>query len=270
MNSLRGGGWLCLMYHDITAGVVSRGEGPEWFAVPRTAFARHLDLIREAGYSGCSLSRAIEHDGPCLAISFDDGVRSHYERAFPALVEQGMTATFFVITNLVGRPGYVTWSELREMRNAGMSIQSHTRNHPFLSELDAGALREELLGSKATLDEALSQETDQLALPGGNALRGRLRSVIAEAGYRVVATSRWGSNGRDAAVGVRFIRRCTVAGDPTEEYFRGVLRGDPSISHRRQLRERVLGGIRTVLGPSRYASWRRQLLGRILVRPGRH
>ena len=257
------------MYHDITAGAVSRRWGAEWFDVPVAAFARHLDLIREAGYLGCSIARALEHDGPCLAISFDDGVRSHYEHAFPALAEQGMMATFFIITDCVGRPGYVTWSELREMRKAGMSIQSHTRSHPFLSELDAGGLREELVGSKATLDDALSQDTDQLALPGGDAPRGRLRSVIAEAGYRVVATSRWGSNGQDTAEGVKLIRRCTVAGDPGEEYLRRVLHGDPSISLRRQLRERVLGGVREALGPSRYAAWRRRLLGQRLVRSGR-
>ena len=270
MSPLRGGAWRCLMYHDIAPGAVSSGGGPEWFAVPLAAFARHLDLIREAGYLGCSIARALEHDGPCLAISFDDGVRSHYEHAFPALVERGMTATFFIITDWVGRPGYATWSELREMRKAGMSIQSHTRSHPFLSELDGGALSEELVGSKATLDDGLGQETDQLALPGGDAPRGRLRGLIAEAGYRVVATSRWGSNGQDTAEDVKLIRRCTVAGDPGEEYFRRVLHGDPSISRRRQLRERVLGGIRTVLGPSRYAAWRRQLLGRMPVGPRRH
>lgn len=260
MNGLRPGDWVCLMYHDI-APVAERQDGRiDWFAVPDGAFVRQMEMVREAGFVGCSIARALEHGGNRLAVSFDDGVRSHYERAFPALVELGMTATFFVTTDWVGRPGYVAWSELREMRDAGMSIQSHTRSHPFLSELDAAALREELVGSKSRLDDALGQDTDQLALPGGDAPRGPLRRLIAEAGYRVMATSRWGANGAEMARQPKLIRRCTVTGDPRADYFRRVLQGDPSIGLRRRLREFVLARIRSALGPSRYAAWRLRML----------
>lgn len=262
-------GWVCLMYHDVAPGAVSAGGGPDRFAVSDPAFTCQLDVVREAGFVGRSVAGALESRGRRLAISFDDGVRSHYERAFPALAERGMTGTFYVITDLVGQPGYVTWSELREMRNAGMSIQSHTRTHPFLSELDPGDLLDELVGSKATLDDALGQETDELALPGGDAPRRRLRGLIEEAGYRVVATSRWGINCADPLAGVRLIRRCTVAGDRGEDHFRRVLRGDRSIGLRRHLREAVLGRIRTALGPSRYAAWRGRILDGARVRPKR-
>jgi peptidoglycan/xylan/chitin deacetylase (PgdA/CDA1 family) len=34
-------------------------------------------------------------------ITFDDGLLDNYEVAFPALVEAGMTATFFVVTDRV-------------------------------------------------------------------------------------------------------------------------------------------------------------------------
>jgi peptidoglycan/xylan/chitin deacetylase (PgdA/CDA1 family) len=255
------GGWVCLLYHDIGEATSSRrGGGREWFAVPETAFARQLDLVRDAGYRGCSIAHALVGDGPRVAISFDDGMRSDYERAFPALVARGMTATFFVITDRVGTPGYVTWPELREMRQAGMSVQSHTRRHPFLSELDAAGVREELAGAKAALDDALGQDTDQLALPGGDAPAGRLGSLIAETGYRVLATSRWGRNRGGEGDLPRRIRRCTVAGVPDDARFRRMLRGDWSLGLRRRLREGVLARVRAILGPTRYAAWRRRVL----------
>jgi len=256
----RRGDWVCLIYHELVDAVPARRGDREWFAVPVHGFSRQLDLIRAAGLTAGSVARALAPDGPRVAISFDDGLRSDYERAFPALAERGMTATFFVVTDRVGTAGYVTWGELREMRAAGMSIQSHTRSHPFLSELAPGALRNELAGSKAALDDALDQDTDQLALPGGDAPRGRLRDLMTEAGYRVVATSRWGVNHQGRAGVPTMVRRCTVMGDPDAERFRRVVDGHWLVGLRRRVREGVLGNLRAVVGPSRYATWRRRLL----------
>jgi len=259
--------WLCLVYHGLLPAPVSRGGGPEWFGVPAATFARQLDLLRAAGYQGCSLAEATAHGARRVAITFDDGVASDYERAFPTLVERQMTATFFVITDRVGSPGFVTWPQLREMREAGMSIESHTRTHPFLSELSPKALHDELVGAKGALDDALGQDTTQLALPGGDAPRGRLYGLIAEAGYHVVATSRWGRNGQAHGLVPRSIRRCTVAGDVSDLRFRRVLAGDWAIDLRRRLREVVLGNVRALLGPSRYASLRRRILERTRALP---
>ncbi len=250
-------GWVCLLYHDVAP------RDSDYFATPAPAFGVQLDALRAAGYRGCSIAAALEA-GPlerCAAISFDDGNRGQYAAAFPALAERGMTATFFITTAWVGRPGYVTWHELREMRAAGMSIQSHTRTHPFLSELGASALAEELRGAKTELDHELGQETDTLALPGGDFPRGRFAPLVLEAGYRVVATSAWGVNRGDRGrAGWTEVRRCTVRGEPPLDEFRRILAGDPSLGRVRRGRERVLGTLRRSLGPSRYARWRRWFL----------
>ncbi len=253
-------GWVCLLYHDVAP------RQTDYFATPAPAFAAQLDALRAAGYRGCSISAALAADpgARCAALSFDDGNLGQYAAAFPALAERGMTATFFITTSWVGRPGYVRWDQLREMRAAGMSIQSHTRTHPFLSELGASALVEELRAAKTELDHALGQDTDSLALPGGDFPRRRYAPLVLEAGYRVVATSLWGVNrgdgGRD---GWTEVRRCTVRGEPPLDEFRRVLAGDPSLGRLRRGRERVLGTLRRSLGPSRYARWRRWFLERV-------
>ncbi len=171
-----------------------------------------------------------------------------------------MSATFFVTTNWVGKPGYVSWDGLREAKAAGMSIQSHTRSHPFLSELDAAQLRDELAGSRAILDEQLQQHTSTLALPGGDPPKGALRAQVSAAGYRIVATSRWGVNRDSAGDGIRWINRCTIRGRMADERFARVAKGDPWIAMKRQVREAVLRALRNSLGPTRYARWRRQVL----------
>ena len=250
------------MYHDVGGTRAVQSGGPEYFRVPAAAFARQLDQIRDLGWTACSVTEALQ-PGPArrVAVSFDDGDAGQFAHAFPALAARGMTATFFVTTSWVGRPGYVSWEHLREMKAAGMSVQSHTHTHPFLSELDGTALHNELRASKDALDETLEQATDAIALPGGDFPRHRLRHVFEAAGYRVVATSRWGTNrAAGTAAGVRLVRRCTVRGVPSPDAFRRVLHGDRWLAARRLLRESALGAMRNALGPTRYTRWRRRLL----------
>lgn len=258
------GHWVCLLYHDVAAAPPGVSGGPEHYSVSVTGFGAQLDLIAAEGCVGVSVGRALTESGPTVAISFDDGTAGMYEHAFPMLAEHRMTATFYVTTSWIGRAGYMTWPQLREMAAAGMEIQSHTRSHPFLSELNITRLREELRGSKEDLDAHLGQETDQIALPGGDAPRGTSWEEIAAAGYRVVGTSRWGVNDGRKGVPVR-IRRCTVRGDPEAAWFRRVLRGDPWLAVRRGARERFLARVRAGLGPSRYAKWRRRALDLLRV-----
>jgi len=257
--------WVCLMYHDVRPGAAVGSRAADYFAVGSAAFEQQLDEIMSMGFRAISIEQAIQ-EGPgveshTVACSFDDGDIGQFERAFPLLAKRGMAATFFITTGWVGRPGYISWEGLREMRAAGMSLQSHTRSHPFLSELGDGALREELHASRAELDAALGQRTVSIALPGGDAPRAALRSLIAEAGYTIVATSRWGMNrNRQAgAVGgcLRWVNRCTVRRDTTIDVFRATVRGDRLLAMRRSIREASLHGLRTALGPSRYARWRR-------------
>lgn len=251
--------WVCLMYHDVVPEAVGISGGPEHFAVSRTAFAGQLDRIQQRGYSGTSLAGAIA--GNLLqpvAITFDDGEVGQYQHAFPELTRRGMTATFFITTSWVGKPGFMEWHHIRELADAGMSIQSHTHTHPFLSELPPEEARTELVRSKAILDEALSQDTSTISLPNGDF--PTQRSVLAEAGYSVVAMSLWGVNGPRQVRDRRPVYRCTIRGAPERPRFDRILDGDPWTGLPRKVGEWSLNTVRGAMGPSRYHRWRARLL----------
>jgi peptidoglycan/xylan/chitin deacetylase (PgdA/CDA1 family) len=173
-----------------------------------------------------------------------------------------MTATIYAVTDWVGRDGFMTWDQLRAAVDCGMSVQSHSRSHPFLSELGLSALRDELLRSKDALDRELRQDTVEIAYPGGDSPRRAIRREIEAAGYRVRVGSRWGIN-TDPLRAEREIRRCTARGAITVTDARRVVRGDSWLAASRVPVETVLRSLRATTGPSRYARWRRWALDRI-------
>lgn len=253
--------WVCLVYHDVVPATAASGGGPERFSVPVPMFERMLDTIRDAGCTGCSLETALQGRGrPRVAITFDDANAGQFHHAMPALRARNMTATVYVATDWIGTPGFMTWDQLRQIKDWGMSVQSHTRSHPFLSELDGDGVRRELADSKAILDRELRQDTAEIAFPGGDPPTRRYHYLMRDTGYRVAVGTRWGTNADAAPDLARFIKRCTVRGDVTPDQARRYVAADPLLALTHGPKEAVLRTLRSTLGASRYARWRRRFL----------
>lgn len=257
---MRRRGWACLMYHEVPRETSDAG----YFAVPRDRLAAHLDAIHALGLSARSLEEVLARPaGDSVALTFDDGHETHYREAFPLLVERQATATFFVASAQVGASGYVTWEQLREMAAAGMSIQSHTATHPFLSELSRQDATRELAASKAAIERKLGRACTTLALPGGDAPRAWRPADYAALGYQCVATSRWGPNGLppvSATGGMRFVRRYTVRRETPDLILQRLARAEEPAVGLEGIRQQALRAVRSTVGPSRYSRWRLRVL----------
>jgi peptidoglycan/xylan/chitin deacetylase (PgdA/CDA1 family) len=132
-----------------------------------------------------------------VRISFDDSFRSDVDIALPALLERGMTATFFVLAGRFGHPEHLGERDLRELHAAGMTIGSHGLHHRNWRRLDDGELTLELEEPRRILAAAADAEVSQTSVPFGAYDRhvlGRLRA----AGYDRVFTSD-GGPAQDAA-----------------------------------------------------------------------
>jgi peptidoglycan/xylan/chitin deacetylase (PgdA/CDA1 family) len=80
----------------------------------------------------------------------------------------------------------MTRAQVRALAAAGMSIQSHTKNHRVLDTLDDDALRDELLGARLDLEREIGRPVEAIASPVGRPIQQpRIRAAIASAGYRV-------------------------------------------------------------------------------------
>ena len=251
--------WAALMYHATPA----RHEDADYFAVPALALARQLAWLRDRAIAGRSLEAVLGEgaESPGVAITFDDAQRSNFEVAFPLFAEAGMTATVFVVPAWVGRTGYCTWSQLRELQAGGWSIQSHTQTHPFLSTLDEVAVMRELADSRREIEDNLGAPVMTLALPNGDWPQRRYRHLLEGSGYRYIATSRWHANG-DAERRRGVFGRYTVRRDTQPEAFDAMVTDLPGKLSRESLRLATLSLVRSSLGVRRYGAIRRYLVDR--------
>lgn len=201
-------------FHDIAAGAALR-EIPVThrpYVLEPAEFRAAALAIRATGRRSVPVAELVRDlAGGTVSLTFDDGWASDYTEALPVLRELGMRATFFVVPSLIETPGYVTWSQLREMVSAGMEIGSHSMTHPFMDELDPAGVAREFGDSKAALEGRLGCPVRSASLPRGSEPR-EFRRVLADLGYRAFCTSRvgWWYPGNDPLVVPRVgVRRGT-------------------------------------------------------------
>ncbi|WP_327108463.1 polysaccharide deacetylase family protein [Nonomuraea glycinis] len=156
------------------------GEDGTWVSVAQ--FERVMDAV--AGR-------------PDVRITFDDGNASDVEIALPRLVERGLRAEFFVLAGLLGEPGRLDSTGVRELLRAGMRVGSHGWAHRDWRTLDAGQAVEELSAAHHLLGQLTGEPVSRVAIPFGSYDR-RVLSRLRRAGVTRAYTSDGGRARPDA------------------------------------------------------------------------
>lgn len=149
-------GVLVLEYHHISDDVADEGWS---YAVPVADFKEQLDYLQAQGYTTISMQDFMrakkgkqELPEKPVILTFDDGYEDNYTNLLPLLEERGMKGTVYMVTNSIGRKGYLSWNQLRDMQNRGIELGSHTANHQPLTSLDREKQAEEMKLSKLLME----------------------------------------------------------------------------------------------------------------------
>jgi peptidoglycan/xylan/chitin deacetylase (PgdA/CDA1 family) len=116
-----------------------------------------------------ALKRGDELPSNPVLLTFDDGYIDAYTQAFPILKEYGFVGTFFVVTDWIDqhRRGYLTWDQVKEMADAGMSIHSHSRDHLDVRDRDDAWFAYQIAATYDTLDAHLGKQLRVFCYPSG-------------------------------------------------------------------------------------------------------
>lgn len=104
-------------------------------------FAQQLAYLKQQNYQVLSLGEVVRRlttgeplPEQAAALCVDDAFVSFGAVAMPLLREYGYPVSLFVNTDAVGKPGYLSWDEIKALSDEGVEIGNHTATHAYLVE----------------------------------------------------------------------------------------------------------------------------------------
>lgn len=244
-----------LLYHGIESG--SASERPldatdREYVLQRGRFQQHIDYLARHRIPVSSLDACVQGDDDRanpVVLTFDDGDLSGYTTAAPILESHGFRADFFIVSEWVGRPGFMTPDHLRDLRRRGHGIHSHSRTHPVLPSLRDAQIEDEVAGSRADLEAIVGAPVSYFSIPGG-AYDERVVGAARRAGYRRVLNSVEGYNGSSERAFE--LRRFTPRAYTSVRFVASVCRHHTFTMGRLAMKRSALSAAKRLLGGARY------------------
>jgi peptidoglycan/xylan/chitin deacetylase (PgdA/CDA1 family) len=164
----------------VSAAVQSRRARERSAAVRRFRLPVVL-LVAAAALLGLVPPAAAERPATVVSLTFDDGSTDHHTTVRPVLERHRMAGTFYLNSDRLGRTGYLTERQVRELAAAGHEIGGHTLSHARLTEAGAAEARRQICDDRKRLT-GLGLTVTTFAYPYG-AASADLEKQVAACGY---------------------------------------------------------------------------------------
>jgi peptidoglycan/xylan/chitin deacetylase (PgdA/CDA1 family) len=201
-----------LLYHAVGEPARARLEG---FTSSPAVFREHLAVLADriaAGATPMSITDYADalRDGRALptrpfVVTFDDGYDDTIG-AMTALADIGIPSVVYVTVDFIGRPGFMTPNDLRELAaHPLMEVGAHSISHPRLDELPRAEIAHQIGAARMYLQHVTGAPIPSVAYPHGNYDRrvldevrraghtsgAAVRNVLSRPGDNPLAIARW-------------------------------------------------------------------------------
>lgn len=185
-----------LIYHSVVPHNDSQSALQRYYDVAPGSLDNQLRYLRDNGFTvigldflADALAQNILLPPKSVVLTFDDGWENQFRYAYPLLKKYNDTATFFIYTHAIDHDAFLTWNQVKEMDNAGMTIGGHTRTHPFLTDITNPVdLRREIIGGKSVVENHIGHSIDLFAYPYGH-YNDQIIQIVKEAGYKTARST---------------------------------------------------------------------------------
>ena len=113
--------------------------------IKKEQFLKHVNELLKPKYNVINIEQALEAinnkklvKDRSVVITIDDAYSSVFNYAWPIFKKHNIPFTLFVSTDVIDNntPGYMSWEEIRILRDNGITIGSQTKSHPHMYKLN--------------------------------------------------------------------------------------------------------------------------------------
>jgi len=128
-------GVLSLMYHRFNENKYTSTN------IRMEVFSQQMEIIKSLGFKFYDPKLFLDElnkpkDEKKILITIDDGFKSFYDEAWPYLKKNNIPFILFISTEPVGKFGYMTWEEIKEIDNSKIgNIGHHSHTHEYLIDM---------------------------------------------------------------------------------------------------------------------------------------
>jgi peptidoglycan/xylan/chitin deacetylase (PgdA/CDA1 family) len=125
-----------LCYHRIRDWKSTDSKRAKDYIVPVNTFRQQIKMLADSGYHTILpdqlydyLTKGTALPSKPVMLSFDDTDLDQYTIALPEMKKYGFRGVFFIMTVSLGRPGYMSREQVKQLSDEGNVIGSHTWDH---------------------------------------------------------------------------------------------------------------------------------------------
>lgn len=231
--------------------IVPDGTKRQFEDVGLSMFRRILGICQGRCVSVDGKIAANDLPGEHFLLTFDDGYVSDFDIVLPLLMQMDCTAIFFIITEKIDTPGFLSWEQVREIHNAGMTIGSHSVSHSDMRYLSLAKQREELRLSRLCIEDRIGAAVTSFSFPFGRFNDGLVK-LAWDTGYHTVCTSQHGVTRLPAPL----LPRNSINGSMSWASVLLALKAAPLTRFKWAIEDMTKNSVRLVMGDTLYRAIR--------------
>lgn len=163
-----------LCYHQIREWTANDSKRAKDYIVPVQNFREQIKLLANNGYHTILPDQLYDYlvkgaplPAKPIMITFDDTRAEQFTIAREELATYGFKGVYFIMTVSLGRPGYMTKEEVKQLADEGNVIGSHTWNHSNVKNYSGPDWQTQIDKPSQQLEKITGRPIEYFAYPFG-------------------------------------------------------------------------------------------------------
>jgi len=163
-----------LCYHQVRDYKPSDSKTAKDYIVPVNVFRDQMEWLADSGYTTILPDQLHEYlvtgkelPAKSVVITFDDTRLDQYTAALPELNKHNFKAAFFIMTVSLGKPGYMSKDQVKQLADEGHTIGSHTYDHKNVKNYTVDDWVEQVQKPSQQLQTITGKPVEYFAYPFG-------------------------------------------------------------------------------------------------------